>query len=162
MAERPEARGVGPEIDAPRRLPGTQATARRDVRRRRSGVELTEEQVAAARARGCVFFPASPEQVARLSMQRRVFTLGGRPFVATRDGGGFHETHATLARLIAPGAPDPSGGGAGETVPEAEAADAASAQEIAGERGAGGAQEVRRPRAAARPRPPWRGAKGSG
>jgi hypothetical protein len=128
-------------------------------------MELTPEQVEAARARGCVFLPASPEQVARLSMQRRVFTLDGRPFVATRDSGGFHETHATLARLIEPGAPGQAagGGGAAETVREAEAADAASAREIAGERGAaGGAQEVRRPRAAARPRPPWRGAKGSG
>jgi hypothetical protein len=124
-------------------------------------VELKPEQVEAARARGCVFFPASAEQVARLSMQRRVFTLGGRPFVATRDGGGFHETHATLARLIeAQG----QGGvpGAGETVQEAAAADAASAREIAGERGAGGAREVRRPRAAARPRPPWRGARRDG
>jgi hypothetical protein len=127
-------------------------------------VELTEEQAAAARARGCAFFPASPEQVARLSMQRRVFTLGGRPFLATRDGGGFHETHATLARLIEPAAPGPAagGGGAAETVGEAAAADAASAREIEGERGAGGAQEVRRPRAAARPRPPWRGTRGAG
>ncbi len=132
-------------------------------------MELTEEQVAAARARGCAFFPASPEQVARLSMQRRVFTLGGRPFLATRDGGGFHETHATLARLIEPAAPGPAaGGGRGETVDEAEAADAASAREIEGERSGsaagdpggsgGGAQVVRR--AAPRPRPPWRGAKG--
>ena len=122
-------------------------------------MELTPEQAAAARARGCVFFPASPEQVARLSMQRRVFTLGGKPFLATRDGGGFHETHATLAPLIEPAAPGgpaaAGGGGAAETVGEAQAADAASAREIEGERGAaGGAQEVRRPRAAARPRPP--------
>ncbi len=120
-------------------------------------MEPTEEQAEAAKARGCVFLTASGEQVARLSMQRRVFTLGGRPFVATRDGGGFLETHATLARLIETrgrgGTP-----GAGETVGEAEAADAASEQEIAGERGAaGGAQEVRRRRAAPRPRPPWRG-----
>ncbi len=113
-------------------------------------MELTEEQVSAVRARGCAFFPASPEQVARLSMQRRVFTIAGKPFLATRDGGGFHETHATLARLIeahgragAPGKP--------ETVQEAAAADAASEREIAGERGAGGAQEVRRHRAATRP-----------
>src|ERR687894_1061783 len=87
--------------------------------RRRTGVELTEEQVSAARARGCAFLPASPEQVARLSMQRRVFTVAGKPFVATRDGGGFHETHATLARLIepaAPGGPATAGGGRGETV----------------------------------------------
>src|SRR5918997_1344138 len=95
-------------------------------------------------------------------MQGRVFTLGGRPFVATRDGGGFHETHATLARLIGAGEGD-APGIAGETVGEAAAAEAASAREIAGERGAAaGAQEVRRPRAAPRPRPPWRGAKRPG
>src|SRR5918998_121725 len=123
--------------------------------RRRTGVELMEEQVSAARARGCAFFPASPEQVARLSMQRRVFTIAGKPFLATRDGGGFHETHATLARLIEAhgrgGAPD-----AGETEQEAAAADAASEWEmIDTERGAGGAQEVRRRGAATRPRAPW-------
>jgi hypothetical protein len=124
-------------------------------------VDLTQEQVEAAKACGCVFLPASEAQVARLSMQRRVFRVGGRPFVATRDGGGFHETHATMARLIeahghgrAPGRE--------ETVQEATAADAVSEQEIAGERGAGGAQEVRRRRAAARPNTPWRGAKRDG
>ena len=120
-------------------------------------MELTHEQVEAAKACGCTFFPASEAQVARLSMQRRIFTLDGRPFVATRDGGGFHETHATLALLIEThgkgGPPD-----AGETAQEAEAADAATEREIAGERGAGGAQEVRRRRAATRPRAPWRGA----
>jgi hypothetical protein len=122
-------------------------------------MELTQEQVEAAKACGCAFFPASEAQVARLSMQRRIFTLGGGPFVATRDGGGFFETHATLARLIKGhgrgGAPD-----AGETAQEAAAADAAAEREIAGERGAaGGAQAVRRHRAAAaRPRAPWRGA----
>jgi hypothetical protein len=120
-------------------------------------MELTYEQVEAAKACGCTFFPASAAQVTRLSMQRRIFTLDGRPFVATRDGGGFHETHATLARLIEAdgkgGVPD-----AGETAREAAAADAASEREIAGERGAGGAQEVGRRRTATRPRAPWRGA----
>jgi hypothetical protein len=116
----------------------------------RSRVDLTQEQIEAAEACGCAFLPATEAQVARLSMQRRVFTLGGRPFLATRDGGGFHETHATLARLI-------EGHGRGvepgnqETLQEAAAADAASEREIAGERGAGGAQEVRRYRAATRP-----------
>ena len=114
-------------------------------------MELSREQVEAAKANGCAFFPASEAQVARLAMQRRIFRLGGRPFVATRDGGGFHETHATLARLIEPDGRGPAAGGAGETVGEAEAADAAVAREIAAERGGGGAQEVRRPRAAARP-----------
>jgi hypothetical protein len=124
-------------------------------------VELTEEKVEIAKACGCAFFPASEAQVARLTMQRRIFTLDGKPFVATRDGGGFFETHATLTRLI-----ETRGRGVmpdeGETVQEAAAADAASEREIARERGAaGGAQEVRR-RAAPRPRPPWRGAKRHG
>ena len=83
-------------------------------------------------------------------MQRRIFRIDGEPFVATRDGGGFFETHATLARLIdgrgRGGAP-----GKQETVQEAVAADAVSEKEIAGERRAGGAQEDRRHRAGARP-----------
>ncbi len=29
-------------------------------------------------------------------MQRRVFRIGGKPFMATRDGGGFFEAHGTL------------------------------------------------------------------
>jgi hypothetical protein len=113
-------------------------------------VDLTQKQVEAAEACGCVFLPATDEQVGRLSMQRRVFRIGGRPFVATRDGGGFFETQGTLSVLI-------EGHGRGgepgkqETVQEAAAADAVSEQEIAGERGAGGAQEVRRHRAGARP-----------
>src|SRR3954453_1168298 len=98
-------------------------------------MDLTRQQVEAAEACGCTFVPANEAQVARLSMQRRIFTLGGRPFVATRDGGGFHETHATLAHLI-----ETSGQGrlpgARETVQEAAAADAATEHEITGERGA--------------------------
>ena len=125
-------------------------------------MELSREQVEAAKAHGCAFFPASEAQVARLAMQRRIFTLGGRPFVATRDGGAFHETHATLARLIDSRGPGGAPEAAGETVQQAAAADAASGREIASERGGGGAQEVRRPRAAGRPRPPWRGAKRDG
>ena len=113
-------------------------------------MDLTQEQVEAAKACGCAFFPASEAQVARLSMQRRVFRIDGKPAMATRDGGGFFETHATLARLIEGrgrgGTPDKQ-----ETVQEAAAADAVSEQEIAGDRGAGGAQEVRRHRAGARP-----------
>ena len=70
--------------------------------------------------------------------------------MATRDGGGFFETHGTLSLLI-------EGHGRGgvhgkqETVHEAAAADAVSEREIAGERRAGGAQEVRRRGAATRP-----------
>ena len=113
-------------------------------------MDLTEEQVEAAKACGWGFFPATEAQVVLLSMQRRIFRIGGGPFVATRDGGGFIETHGTLARLIeaqvrgaAPGEQ--------ETVHEAAAADAASEREIAGERRAGGAQEVRRHGAGTRP-----------
>jgi hypothetical protein len=119
-------------------------------------MDLTQEQVEAAQSCGCVFFPASEAQVARLSMQRRIFTLDGRPFVATRDGGGFHETHATLALLIETRGRDGVPGNR-ETVAQAAAADALSEGEIAAERSPGGAQEVRRHRAAARPRAPWRG-----
>ncbi len=113
-------------------------------------MDLTEEQVEAAKACGCAFFPATQAQVARLSMQRRIFRVGGKPFMATRDGGGFFETHGTLSLLIEGhgrgGAP-----GKQETLQEAATADAASEREIAGERGAGGAQEIRRHRAATRP-----------
>ena len=63
-------------------------------------MDLTQEQVEAAAACGCAFVPASEAQVARLSMQRRVFRIDGKPFMATRDGGGFFETHGTLSRLI--------------------------------------------------------------
>ncbi|HYI84225.1 MAG TPA: hypothetical protein VEX11_13555 [Acetobacteraceae bacterium] len=113
-------------------------------------MDLTKEQVEAAEACGCAFLPATEAQVARLSMQRRVFRIDGSPFVATRDGGGFFETHGTLTLLMdghgRDGAP-----GKQETVHEAAAADAISEREIAGERRAGGAREVRRDRAGARP-----------
>ena len=113
-------------------------------------MDLIEEQVEAAKACGCAFLPATEAQVALLSMQRRVFRIDGGPFVATRDGGGFFETQGTLSVLIEGhgrgGAP-----GEQETVQEAAAADAVSERESAGERRAGGAQEVRRRGAAARP-----------
>jgi hypothetical protein len=68
---------------------------------------------------------------------------------SSRRGVWSSEMHATLARLIdgrgQGGTPDKQ-----ETV-EAAAADAASEREIARERRAGGAQEVRRDRAGARP-----------
>ena len=57
------------------------------------------DQLAAARACGCVLTPATEDQVSRLSMQRRIFDVGGEPFVATRDGGGYFETHGTLSQL---------------------------------------------------------------
>ena len=113
-------------------------------------MELTSDQRTAAEACGCVFLPATDEQVGRLSMQRRVFRIGGQPFMATRDGGGFFETHATLARLLEAHGHGRTPG-TRETVQEAAAADAVSEKEIAGERRAGRAQEVRRGRAGARP-----------
>jgi hypothetical protein len=125
----------------------------------RSRVDLTEERVEAAKACGCAFFPATGAQVARLSMQRRVFRIGGKPFMATRDGGGFFETHGTLSLLVGgrgrDGAP-----GEQETVHEAAAADAEAAAEIATEQGAarGGAQVVRH-RAAGWPGVPPRAGK---
>jgi DNA-binding protein H-NS len=63
-------------------------------------LRLSHDKVAAARACGIKFPPASPTQVQRLSMQRRVFEIGGQPHLATRDGS-FFETAGTLERLIA-------------------------------------------------------------
>ena len=118
---------------------------------------LTPAQISAARARGCAFFPATPDQVVRLGMQRRLFVLDGRPHVATRDGGGFLETHGTLAALL--DRTSCSEPGTVESVEEALAADAETAAARAAEGGGGAAaQMVRRHDAGARPRP-WRGGK---
>jgi hypothetical protein len=78
-------------------------------------------------------------------MQRRIFRIDGKPFVATRDGGAFLETHATLLPLIEGQAPGRERGSE-ETAREAETADAEAAAEIATEQSAarGGAQVVRR------------------
>ena len=62
-------------------------------------MELTSEQQQAARAYGFSFFPATEAQVQRFTMQKRIFRLGGKPFMVTRDGG-FWETHGTLLRII--------------------------------------------------------------
>ena len=108
-------------------------------------LELTPDHLRAAQTCGCVFLPATDAQVQRLSMQRRIFRIGGKPFVATRDGGAFLETHATLLPLIGGQAPGRERGSE-ETAQEAAAADAEAAAEIATEQGAarGGAQVVRR------------------
>jgi hypothetical protein len=45
-------------------------------------------------------FPATQGQIDRMTMQRRVFDVEGRPHVVSRDGLYF-ETHATLAPVIA-------------------------------------------------------------
>src|SRR5215210_6230275 len=63
-------------------------------------LRLLYDKVAAARACGIEFPPASPAQVQRLSMQRKVFEIDGQPHLATRDGS-FFETAGTLERLIA-------------------------------------------------------------
>ncbi len=63
-------------------------------------MRLSHDEVAAARACGIEFPPASPAQVQRLSMQRKVFEIGGQLHLATRDGS-FFETAGTLERLIA-------------------------------------------------------------
>jgi hypothetical protein len=121
-------------------------------------MELTQEQFDAAAACGCTLIPADEAQVARLSMQRRIFTRNGKPFVATRDAGGFHETHATLALLIGAHSGDEVSS-RGDTLQQVAAADAASAREMDSERGTGGAQEVRTRRPTSGPRTPARGVK---
>src|SRR5215210_5846908 len=63
-------------------------------------LRLLYDKVAAARACGIEFPPASPAQVQRLSMQRKVFEIDGQPHLATRDGS-FFETAGTLECLIA-------------------------------------------------------------
>ncbi len=63
-------------------------------------MKLSPQQVAAAKARGFVLFPATQGQIDRMTMQRRVFDVDGRPHVVSRDGLYF-ETHATLAPVIA-------------------------------------------------------------
>jgi hypothetical protein len=56
-------------------------------------------------ALGIRLTPATPDQVQRLAMQRRIFRIDGAPHLATRDGS-FFETAATLQRLIAAHHPD--------------------------------------------------------
>ncbi|SDB23226.1 hypothetical protein [Belnapia rosea] len=116
-------------------------------------MELNPQQIAAAKARGCTFLPATEEQVARLTMQRRIFTIDGQPHVAIRQDEAVKETHGAIAMLIEGDTPQFE-----ETTQQAAAAEAEVTLEMAGESAAarGGAQVVRR---ASRPRAPWRGAK---
>ncbi len=65
-------------------------------------LELTSERIADAEACGVSFPAATPDQVQRYAMQKKVFHIGGEPVLATRDGALF-ETAGTLARLIAEG-----------------------------------------------------------
>jgi hypothetical protein len=65
-------------------------------------LNLSPQQIAAAHRVGVAFPPATPAQVQRLAMQRKVFRIAGTAVLATRDGT-FFETAATLAPLIAEG-----------------------------------------------------------
>src|SRR5687767_13371365 len=65
-------------------------------------LQLNPEDIAAAEACGITFQPATPAQVQRLAMQRKIFYAAGQPILATR-GGGFYETAGTLQRLIEEG-----------------------------------------------------------
>ncbi len=65
-----------------------------------SHLNLTPDQVAAAKAIGCAFFPATEMQVQRLTMQQRVFRVDGKPFLLSWDGS-YYETAGTLRALIA-------------------------------------------------------------
>ena len=121
-------------------------------------MELTKEEFAAAAACGCSFVPITEAQVALLAMQRRIFTFDGKQFAVTRDAGGFHETHATLALLIGAHS-EGEVSSRGDTLQQVAAADAASAWEMDRERSAGGAQEVRTRQQATGPRIPARGAR---
>jgi hypothetical protein len=109
-------------------------------------MDLSPDQVRAARAAGCAFLPATDDQVARLTMQRRIFRIDGVPHLAQRADSGFYETHGTLTPLLGttagePAAPPP------ETLQEAEAADASATLALAAEsRGGRGAQVIRRGR----------------
>ncbi|GAA0592919.1 hypothetical protein GCM10009416_34160 [Craurococcus roseus] len=65
-------------------------------------MDLEPAQVADAEACGVSFRTATPAQVQRFSMQRKVFRVCGEAVLATRDGALF-ETAGTLERLIAEG-----------------------------------------------------------
>jgi hypothetical protein len=58
-------------------------------------LHLTPAQIAAAMALGIRFTPATPDQVQRLSMQRKIFRIDAAPHLATRDGSCF-ETAAIV------------------------------------------------------------------
>ncbi|MBL6456047.1 hypothetical protein JMJ55_11985 [Belnapia sp. T6] len=67
---------------------------------------LNPDEVAAARAIGCAFFPATELQVQRLTMQQRIFTVDGKRYLVSRDGSYF-ETVGTLRALLAKYVPPP-------------------------------------------------------
>ncbi|WP_439548059.1 hypothetical protein [Falsiroseomonas sp.] len=114
-------------------------------------MDLSPDQVRAARAAGCTFIAATEDQVARLTMQRRIFRIDGAPHLARRAQSGFYETYGTLAPLLGPSETGEPPAPPAETLQEAEAADASATLALAAEsRGGRGAQVIRR----GRPRSP--------
>lgn len=83
-------------------------------------MNLTPEEAAIAKARGCRLIAADAQQVAVLSMQRRVFWIQGEPWLIMREDG-FFETAATLRHLLEQPGP------VAVPAPEAPAAPAAPA-----------------------------------
>lgn len=67
-------------------------------------MQLTNEQAETARMMGCRFVSATEAQVRQFSMQRRIFTIDGEPFLAARKDG-FYETAGTLTALLAEALP---------------------------------------------------------
>lgn len=62
-------------------------------------LNLSPDDIAVAEASGVTFLPATPDQVQRLSMQRKIFYAAGRALLATR-GGGLYETVGTLEQVL--------------------------------------------------------------
>lgn len=87
-------------------------------------MNLTPEEAAIAKARGCRLIAADAKQVAVLSMQRRVFWIQGEPWLIMR-GDGFFETAATLRHLLEQPGP------AAAPAPEAPATPGAAAVQAA-------------------------------
>ncbi|WBV45426.1 hypothetical protein [Pseudoroseomonas cervicalis] len=85
-------------------------------------MNLSRAQVQAAQANGRQFLPADPAQVARLSMQRRIFWVEGQPCLAQREDG-FLETAATLEHFLEEVAPAAAPPATAPDLPEASAPD---------------------------------------
>jgi hypothetical protein len=113
-------------------------------------LDLTREQLEAAEACGCALLPATEAQVGRLTPQRRIFRLDGRPFVARRPDG-FLETHATLARLTedrlrtAPTPPPPRRGAPAAATEQTATADATRIRQPPSSHGPAGSADTPSP-----------------
>lgn len=123
-------------------------------------VKLMPEQAALAKAHGCTLVAANAQQVATLSMQRRVFWIDGTPWLVMR-GDGFFETAATLAQLLREPAPVPAAAPAHEDMAREEtASDEAASDKRASDAAAEGTADEAAPAetvAAERPAEPPRG-----